>query len=157
MENLVISLNAVLPLLLSMGVGYFVRLRKWVDDAFVTKCNAFAFKVFMGFLLFSNLYTADLSSFSAVKMILFAVVAETLVFVISFFGIRRFFLDEGTRAVLTQAIFRETMLFLAFPLPPASTVKETWERRRCWQLSAFLYLMYLPSWSWNTTPRIKKA
>ncbi len=116
MENLVISLNAVLPLLLSMGVGYFVRLRKWVDDAFVTKCNAFAFKVFMGFLLFSNLYTADLSSFSAVKMILFAVVAETLVFVISFFGIRRFFLDGGTRAVLTQAIFRGNYVIFGIPI-----------------------------------------
>ena len=56
MENLLISVNAVLPLMLCMAAGYLARRMKFGDDAFYIKCNSFCFKVFMSMMMFVNIH-----------------------------------------------------------------------------------------------------
>jgi len=120
MESLIIGLNAVLPLLLSMGVGYFVRLRNWVDDEFSKKCTTFCFKTFMGFLIFHNIYGQDLSTSFNLKLLLFCWIGLTIVFLLAFFIIKKLMPTDNLRAILTHAIYRCN--YVIFGLPIAESI-----------------------------------
>lgn len=73
MENFMISVNAVLPLMLCIGAGYLTRRLNWADDAFFVKCNSFCFKAFLSLMLFTNVYDADLKTAFQPKLVLFTV------------------------------------------------------------------------------------
>ena len=120
MESLIIGLNAVLPLLLSMGVGYFVRLKKWVDDEFSKKCTTFCFKTFMGFLIFHNIYGQDLTTSFNLKLMLFCWGGLTVVFLAAFFIIKKLMPTDNLRALLTHAIYRCN--YIIFGLPIAESI-----------------------------------
>ena len=61
-ENLAISVNAVLPLIICMAAGYLFRRTKLVDEGFCRKCNTFCFKTFLPLMIFMNVYNSDLES-----------------------------------------------------------------------------------------------
>ena len=89
MENLLISANAVLPLMLCMAAGYLARRMKFGGDAFYIQCNSFCFKVFMPLMMFNNIYHADLKTAFQPDLILFTVSStfpETLVRISSAFS-----------------------------------------------------------------------
>ncbi len=116
LENLIISANAVLPLMICMAVGYIARLMKWGDDAFYIKCNSFCFKVFMSMMMFNNIYHADLRTAFQPKLILFTVVSVLAVAFGSFFAVRLLVKDGSRRAVLTQGIFRSNYVIFGLPV-----------------------------------------
>ena len=116
LENLIISANAVLPLMICMAVGYIARLMKWGDDAFYIKCNSFCFKVFMSMMMFNNIYHADLRTAFQPKLILFTVVSVLAVAFGSFFAVRLLVQDGSRRAVLTQGIFRSNYVIFGLPV-----------------------------------------
>ena len=88
MENLIISANAVLPLMICIGVGYLAKLMKLGDDKFFIKCNSFCFKVFMSMMMFVNIYDADITTAFQPALILFAVAAILLIAAGAFFDAR---------------------------------------------------------------------
>ena len=61
-ENLLISVNAVLPLMICMAAGYLFRMAHLVDEPFCRKCNTFCFKTFLPLMIFMNVYNSDLES-----------------------------------------------------------------------------------------------
>ncbi len=120
LENLIISANAVLPLMLCMAVGYLARRMNIGDDAFYIKCNSFCFKVFMSMMMFNNIYHADLRTAFQPKLILFTVISILVVTFGTFFIVRLMVQDGSRRAVLTQGIFRSN--YVIFGLPVAINV-----------------------------------
>ena len=62
MKNLLVCVNAVLPIFLLLVVGYLSRILKLVDDGDVRKINRLMFKIFMPVVMFYNVYNSDLSS-----------------------------------------------------------------------------------------------
>ena len=46
------SCNAILPIVLLVVLGYFLKRLKVFDDAFLNKANSIVFKIFLPFLLF---------------------------------------------------------------------------------------------------------
>ena len=62
MENLMFSLNATVPVFLTMVLGF--ALHKWriIDDSFAAKLNQFVFKIALPVLLFDQLATTDFVS-----------------------------------------------------------------------------------------------
>ncbi len=116
MENLIISLNAVLPLMICIGVGYVARRMKLGDEQFFLKCNSFCFKVFMSMMMFTNIYDADITTAFQPALIAFAVAAILLVTAAAFFIVRALVPDSSRRAVLTQAIFRSNYVIFGIPV-----------------------------------------
>ena len=49
------SCNAILPIVLLVVLGYFLKRLKVFDDTFLNKANSIVFKIFLPFLLFSNI------------------------------------------------------------------------------------------------------
>ena len=56
MENLILSLNVVLPLFITMSLGYFLKSLNMFDNNTLDTMNNITFKSFLPMLLFYNIY-----------------------------------------------------------------------------------------------------
>ena len=61
MENLIISLNVVLPLFFSIALGYALKRLGMYDAVTLKSINKLVFKVFLPLYLFYSIYSTDLS------------------------------------------------------------------------------------------------
>ena len=71
MENLMFSLNATVPVFLTMVLGFGLHKLRIIDDSFEAKLNQFVFKIALPVLLFDQLATTDFVSVWDTKFVLF--------------------------------------------------------------------------------------
>jgi len=116
MENLIISVNAVLPLMLCMAAGYLFRRLGLGDESFYNKCNSLCFKTFLPLMLFINVYDSDLSTAAQPGLFIFAACAILAVFLLCFLIIPRLVKEDSRRAVLIQGIFRSNYVIFGVPI-----------------------------------------
>ncbi len=119
MENLVLSLEIVLPLFIVMAVGYFTRAIGLMDGELARKMNGIVFHVFLPVLLCKNIYTSSLESLMNPGIFLFAIVGILAMFFILFFTIPRIEPDRSKCGVMMQAIFRSNYAYFGIPLVAA--------------------------------------
>lgn len=117
MENLVISLNVVLPLFLLIALGYALKRLKMYDEVTLKNINKLVFKVFLPVYLFHSIYSTDLSAVFDIKVILFAIAGLLIWFLLLMFFIPRMEKDNAKRGVMIQGMFRSN--FVLFGLPVA--------------------------------------
>ena len=125
-ENLAISVNAVLPLIICMAAGYLFRRTKLVDEGFCRKCNTFCFKTFLPLMIFMNVYNSDLESAVQPGAFLFAAAAVLVIFAAAFLIIPRIVKNGSVdsagspvsaasrQAVLIQCIFRSNFVIFGY-------------------------------------------
>lgn len=120
MENLILSLNVVLPLFFTMALGYFIKRINLIDDKTLKDMNNVVFKVFLPLLLFNNIYKTNIDKLLNYKLILFAVVGVVASFLLLCIIIPKIEKNNKKRGVLIQGIFRGN--FVIFGLPVASSL-----------------------------------
>ena len=52
MEAFIFALNAVLPIIITVVIGYFLKMIGWMDQGFAKKANKLCFRVFLPVMLF---------------------------------------------------------------------------------------------------------
>lgn len=114
MENLLFTINAILPILLPCLLGYFLNKIGFFKEGFFNECNKLVFKILIPILLFSNLYLADLSSINW-KFVGFAAISIFILFIIGVI-ISIFFSDKKQKGVIVQAAFRSNYAIIGIPL-----------------------------------------
>lgn len=119
MENLVLSLNAVLPMLLVMITGYAARRFGVISGEDVPRVNRAAFRIFLPCMLFYNIYCADLSQSVQPGLIAYSVVCVLLVFAASVYGAARFVPQQDHKGVVAQGIFRSNFVIMGLPIAGA--------------------------------------
>ena len=105
------SFNAVMPILLMMMLGYFLRSVHFADEAFFKKANTLVFKVFLPVLLFVNVY--EIESLSKIN---WAVVVYTVAIV----GVLSSTSQETntvTQDKMINEIKNKSIVFFIFSLP----------------------------------------
>ncbi len=117
MQNLLVSVQVVLPLILMMLVGVGVRRLNLADEQTLRKVDNIAFRIFLPILLFQNLYAVDLSQAFNPALIGYTVACVFLIFGLSMWLIPRFEKDNKKRAAIVQTIIRSN--FLIFGLAVA--------------------------------------
>lgn len=117
MENLILSFNVVLPLFLSIALGYFLRCVRMLDEATQKSLNRLCFKVFLPIYVFNNIYTTDMAVAFHPGLTALAVGGILGVFIFLMAFIPRIEPDNAKRGVMIQAIFRSN--FVLFGLPVA--------------------------------------
>lgn len=95
MNNLIFSLNATLPIFLTMVVGYILKQIHILDDSFVKTLNKFNFKVTLPVLLFLDLYQSDFYEVWDTKYVLFCLFV-TLICCFTITILTYFFLKDKT-------------------------------------------------------------
>lgn len=71
MENLIFSLNATIPVFLTMVIGYTLKNLKLVDEPFIKTLNSFNYKITLPMLLFKDISESDFSKVWDTSYVLF--------------------------------------------------------------------------------------
>lgn len=116
MENFITTANAVLPLFLLMALGYFIRRTPLMDEHTHQMMNKLIFKLFLPILLFKNISTSRMDALSGSWVFLFAIIAETAVFLILFAVVPLIEKENSRRGVLIQAMGRSNYALFGLPL-----------------------------------------
>lgn len=106
MEILSISFRAVFPIFTYMAVGYLLRALKVVDIALLRRMNRVAFLAFLTTKIFYNVYSADLASVFAPRLVLFVAVCILALYLVAFLVVPRVEKEDPNRSVLIQAVYR---------------------------------------------------
>lgn len=116
MESLIFSLNATVPIFLTMVVGYLLKQYKMVDDHFVKILNSFNFKVSLPALLFLDLYQSDFYQVWDTKYVLYCFFVTLTCIVLIWSLTALFYKDKSVLGEFVQASYRGSaaVLGLAF-------------------------------------------
>ena len=106
MNNLLVCLNAIVPVFFVIAVGYLAKRAGIIKVTEVSRMNAVAFRVFMLAMCFYNVYNSDLSSAVKPKLMLFAVVGVALMYACSWLYGTLFVKDRPSRGVVIQGLYR---------------------------------------------------
>lgn len=120
MNNLLLCLNGILPLLLTAALGYGAKRAGLIREEDVPRANKWAFTVFMPLMCFYNIYTSELSAALRPKLMLFSVAAILAVYGLSFAWALRF-APQKSRSVVIQGLFRSNFVILGLPLASGLT------------------------------------
>lgn len=116
MEHLIFSLNATIPIFLTMVLGYLFKQCRMIDEPFVKVLNRFNFQVTLPVMLFEDLAGADFASVWDGKYVLFCF-GVTFVSIFAIWGISSLLLKEkDVVGEFTQGCYRSSaaVLGLAF-------------------------------------------
>lgn len=119
MENLYLSFNVVMPVCLTMILGYFLKKIHVFDSSSLKKINSAVFKVFLPILIFYNIYTSEIADIFNFKLILYSILSILAVFLLAFIFVIIIEKDNKKRGVLIQGIFRSNFVILGIPFSTA--------------------------------------
>lgn len=111
MDNLIFSLNAVIPVFLMMVLGYILYKIGWMDDDFASKMNKFVFLIPLPVLLFHDLAAVDFSEMWDVRFVLFCF-AATVVSIGIAAGVSCLWKDKSIQGEFIQASYRSSAAIL---------------------------------------------
>lgn len=115
-EIFLFSFNAVMPILLLVFLGYFLRVINFADDAFFKKANTMVFRIFLPVLLFVNIYEIDSLKSLNFKAVLYCVAAILLIFLCGYVIAHLVTKKRSHLGVLTQCSFRSNYAIIGIPL-----------------------------------------
>lgn len=116
MENLILSVNVVLPLFLLMSAGYLTKQLKLYDMNTHAVMNRLVFKLFLPVLLFYNIYETSLDAEIDGSVFIFAVVSVLVMFGLLFAVIPLVEKENRRRGVLIQGIGRSNFVLFGMPM-----------------------------------------
>ena len=116
MKDLIFAVNVVLPLFLTILLGYFLTKMKIWDEHFTTVANKVSFRVFLPILLFNNIYETDFNKLFDFKLIAFGLGGVIIVVLLAIPIVMLMVKEQSKRGVLVQAIFRANFLIFGIAL-----------------------------------------
>lgn len=115
-EAFVFAANAVLPLIILIALGYFIKRIGMLKKEFFDSGNKLVFRVLLPVMLFLNVYKIERLSDVNPAYVIYAVAAVLLVFFFAIPVCCAFTKDAGKRGVLIQAVFRSNYAIIGIPL-----------------------------------------
>lgn len=118
-DAFVFAANAVLPIVLMIALGYFLKRIGLLTPGFLDVGNKLTFRVLIPALLFYNIY--GIGSFEEINLVfvLYGLAAVLAIFLISVLFTCLFTKDGGKRGALIQATFRSNYAIIGLPLASA--------------------------------------
>ncbi len=119
MEILLFALNAVLPILTLIGLGYLLKRVGFLNEEFLRVGNKFVFRIALPALLYYTIYS--ISSFSTINwsVIVYSVMAILILFTLGLMIANLLIPDKKQKGVIIQAIFRSNYAIIGIPLAQA--------------------------------------
>lgn len=116
MDSLLVAVNAVIPFLCYISLGYVMRIKGVVKEDFLEQLNKMTFRVLFPFMTFYNIYKADADSMPRPILLIFVgvsiLIAEAVMLVI----VPRIVKENSRRGVIIQAMYRSNMALFGLPL-----------------------------------------
>lgn len=115
-DTFLFAANAILPIVLIILIGYFLKRIHFIDQHFVNILNKYVFRVGLPALLFFNVY--NINDLSEIKfgVIIFAVVMMLILFSLGYLTIPLTVKDPNQKGVILQVIVRSNFALIGIPL-----------------------------------------
>ena len=117
-SNLFFTLNAVMPIVLVIATGYFLKSIHLFDEKFFPLLNKLCFRCCLPSLLFFNVYNVENLSEVAHywKICIFAIVSILVFFILAVLVIRISVSDDRQKGVMIQAAYRSNYAIIGISL-----------------------------------------
>ena len=116
LESFQVAFNAVMPLLLLLGVGWAAVRSGITDRAFMNRLNTLNFKLFFPFLMFKNVYGAEPENLPTTALIVTGVVSLLVLVTLLVILVPQIVKENPRRGTIIQAIFRSNFIIYGIPL-----------------------------------------
>ena len=116
MDVLIFSINTVLPLVIVVASGFFLKKVNIIDDDFIKKANNLCFKFALPIQLFQNIRSAPFQQVFQPGLVLYVVSGIILMCLVLCLVVPRFIKKRGTCGAFIQGTFRSNFLILGIPL-----------------------------------------
>ena len=116
MDSLIFAVNAVLPIVLTVAIGYFLKKAGYVDATFAKMGNRLVFHIFLPALLFLNIYNIEDLAATDFTFIIYAAIMLIAVFFIALPFVILLSKNAAHRGVLLQSSFRSNYALIGIPL-----------------------------------------
>lgn len=118
-DVLLFALNAVVPILLLILLGYFLRATGFFDEKFAKAANKLMFRVALPVLLFYNIYTVESMDVFNLPAILYAAIGVLILFGLGMAIAILAIPDRRQRGVVAQCTYRSNFAIIGLPLGAA--------------------------------------
>ena len=116
MESFLVCFRAVVPIFLTMALGYLAQRMGAIRREDVPRMNKLAFRYFMSVTMFYSIYPSDVSQIAQPKMLVFSVCSVAVLYG----GCVAFVLltekDPRKRGVKIQGMYRSNFVLIGLPL-----------------------------------------
>lgn len=116
MDTLLFALDAILPIVLLILLGYFLKRIRLFTKEFLSVGNKVCFRVFLPAFLFYNIYTIESLKDVNWVFIAYGAGAVLALFFIGLLCVSLFVRDNAKKGVLLQAVFRSNFAIIGVPL-----------------------------------------
>ncbi len=116
MDTFLFSINATLPVFLTIVVGYVLRRLGFFSEEFTVAADRFTFRVTLPVLLFTDIATADLSGGYDIGFMLFCMGVSCAAFLLIWGGAVLFIKNREQIGAFTMASFRGSAAVLGIAL-----------------------------------------
>ena len=116
MNSFVTAINVVLPLLLLVLVGYFLKTRNFFSDVTLKQMNKLVFTLLIPCSLFKSIVTSSIEDALKPEYVLFCLVGVGVMVLIGLLFGRTFCERQDQKGVMAQAIFRGNTVLFGIPV-----------------------------------------
>ena len=116
LDHMIVAVKAVLPSFLIIALGLFIRRRGMLEDKSLGKFNSIAFRVFLPFQIFKNIYDAPIGETFDLKLVLFIFFGLILAGGLALLTATLTESRRDRRGVMAQGMFRANYVLLGLPL-----------------------------------------
>ena len=116
LSSFLLSLNAILSIFFIMAVGYGAKRMLRLDKEHIARFNTLAFYTLLPLMLFNNIYRSDIRGGFSFHCLALALAVLFVLFLLTWFFVKRVEPDNRLRGVMIQASFRSNFLLLGTPL-----------------------------------------
>jgi hypothetical protein len=119
MEYLIISFQALLPLIIMVLIGYVLKRGKIVDDSFNQKSSTILFNLAFPVMLFYNITNADVEfifDWNTWRFIIFACASVLISYFLAFLIAEKNNWDNKTKGAFVQGAYRGNYIIIGFAI-----------------------------------------
>ncbi len=116
MESFLFAVNAVLPIILTVLIGYLLKKANLMNLSLAKAVNKLVFRIFLPAMLFLNVYKIQDIGTMDFGYILYALAALLVIFILSVPAVILLERHRPRRGVLLQAAFRSNYALIGIPL-----------------------------------------
>jgi predicted permease len=119
MSDILFALNATLPIVIMVMIGYILKRIGMIDSHVAKTVNKLVFRVFIPAMLFLNVYKIESLGDVDFSFVIYACAVTVLVFFIAIVAVIAVTSDKAKRGALIQASFRANYALVGIPLATA--------------------------------------
>jgi predicted permease len=116
MENLIVAVRAIAPLIIYMLIGYALRKIEKFDDSVIANFNKLIFKVLLPSNILTSVYKSDINKIFNPALSFYAVFSIIAVCILAAIIVCSFVKDNRKRGAMIQATYRSNYLLLGVPI-----------------------------------------